>query len=298
MRVTHKMLTDNYLSNLNKNLATMQKSQEQITGFSEILKPSDNPYEITRIMRMNSALKKSDQYLSNIDNSLGWLDATDTAIRSTVSAVQRVQELVTQGSSETYSESQLIMIADEISEIINEVTQYGNTSYQGRYIFAGHNTIESPFEVNAGKEIVYSGGITGDILTEISPGVTVSINIDAEDFLNPTGNVSIGETFQKVYDALTTGDSSTLATYAKEIEEQMDAYLALASEVGAKTNRMESAKEKNKADTLNMTEILSSIKDIDLAEKTVEHSAMKAVYDATLSIGGHILQPTLLDYLR
>ncbi len=298
MRVTHKMLTDNYLSNLNRNLAAMQKSQEQLSGFSEILRPSDDPYEITRIMRMDSSLKKNEQYLSNIENSLGWLDATDTALQSTISAVQRVQDLVTQGSSETYSEEQLSMISDEVLEIINEVTQYGNTSYQGRYIFAGHNTIEAPFEVDAlSKEIVYAGGTTGDILTEISPGVNVSININAEDFLNPTGSVTIGETFQNVYAELVAGDSEQLATYADEIEEQLDAYLALASEVGAKTNRMESAKEKNKADTLNMTEILSSIQDIDLAEKTVEHSAMKAVYNATLSIGGHILQPTLLDYL-
>ena len=278
----------------------MQKSQEQLSSFSEILKPSDNPYEITRIMRLNSTLAKNEQYLSNIDNSLGWLDVTDTAIQSTISAIQRVQELSMKGSNETYSDSQLASIADEISEIIDEVAQFGNSAYQGRYIFAGHNTTQVPFEVDGTNELISTSASadTGGVMTEISPGVTMSINIDAERFLNPTGSASIGETLKEVYDSLMTGDTQTLGTDClDELETQLDAYLALISEVGAKTNRMESAKEKNIADTLNMTEVLSNIQDIDLAQKTTEYSTMSAVYEATLSVGAKILQPTLLDYL-
>lgn len=298
MRVTHKMVTNNYLSNLNRNLSAMQKSQEQLSSFTEISKPSDNPYEITRIMRMSSSLTKNEQYLSNIDNSLGWLDATDTAITSTISAIQRVYELSFQGANGTYSNSQMSTMADEMSEIIDEVAQYGNSSYQGRYIFAGHNTTQLPFAVDSGTELLdVSGGTTGDILTEFSPGVTMSINISANKFLDPSGSESIGITLQKVHDALRSGDSGALGAYMDDIEKQLDAYLALASEVGAKTNRMESAKEKNKADNLNMTEVLSKIQDIDLAEKTIEFNSISAVYNATLSVGAHILQPTLLDFL-
>jgi flagellar hook-associated protein 3 FlgL len=47
-----------------------------------------------------------------------------------------------------------------------------------------------------------------------------------------------------------------------------------------------------------MTELLSKSEDIDIAEKMMEFSMMSTVYQASLSTGAKILQPSLLDYIR
>jgi len=43
---------------------------------------------------------------------------------------------------------------------------------------------------------------------------------------------------------------------------------------------------------------LSKSEDIDLAEKMMEFSTMRTVYQASLQTGAQILQPSLLDYIR
>lgn len=300
MRVTSKSLSNNYLINLNKNLLAMQKTQNQLSSFEEISKPSDDPFQVSRIMSLDSSINKNEQYLSNIEHSIGWLDATDDAIQGTISAVQRVQELTLQAANGTYSDTEMDSVKEEIYQVTEEIAQFGNTNYEGRYIFAGYDTKDAPFDVNVSNELIQigAGNNTDNISTEISSGVTVSINITSEEFLDPSGSgTTIGGTLQKIYNDLDSGIQSNLDTYVSELDEQLDGYLALASEVGAKTNRMEAAKEKNETDTLNLTELLTNIEDIDIAEKTIEYKSLSAAHEATLSAGSYILQPTLLDYV-
>ena len=300
MRVTNKSLTRNFLTNLNRNLQAMQKTQNHLSSFKEISRPSDDPFQVSRIMSLNSSISKNYKYLSNIKHSIGWLDATDDALQGVVGAVQRAQELTMKAANGTYSETELYSIREEIIQLTEEIAQFGNTSYEGRYLFAGYDTINAPFDVDGTNTLVYSSGSsdTGIIYTEISPGVTVGININSERFFNPSNStVSISDTLHEIYNALGTPTPANLDTRIEELNQHLDGYLSLLSEVGAKVNRMEAAKEKNETDTLNLTELLSSIEDIDIAEKSIEYKSMTAVYEATLSAGAYILQPTLLDYL-
>ncbi|MNP08161.1 flagellar hook-associated protein FlgL [compost metagenome] len=70
------------------------------------------------------------------------------------------------------------------------------------------------------------------------------------------------------------------------------------SEVGAKQNRMESAKSKNEDENFNMTELLSKTEDIDLTEKLMQYSMMQTVYMASLQTSSRVLQPSLIDFLK
>ena len=70
------------------------------------------------------------------------------------------------------------------------------------------------------------------------------------------------------------------------------------SKVGAMTNRMESAEEKNDQENLNMTDILSKTEDIDFTEKMMEYAVMQTIYMASLQVSAKILPTTILDYIR
>lgn len=83
----------------------------------------------------------------------------------------------------------------------------------------------------------------------------------------------------------------------QNITETISNLLKIRSEVGAKQNRMDSAKEKNTDATFNMTEILSKTEDIDITEKTMEYANMQTVYLASLQTSAKVLQPSLIDYL-
>lgn len=97
-------------------------------------------------------------------------------------------------------------------------------------------------------------------------------------------------------------DTDAVGSLVKEdlqnITDSINNLLKIRSEVGAKQNRMDSAKEKNGDSNFNMTEILSKNEDIDITEKTMEFAVMQTVYLASLQTSAKVIQPSLLDYLR
>ena len=68
--------------------------------------------------------------------------------------------------------------------------------------------------------------------------------------------------------------------------------------LGAKSRRMELAIARAEENQVNVTELLSKLEDIDLAEITMHYSMQAYVYQAALLTGAKVMQPSLLDFLR
>lgn len=146
--------------------------------------------------------------------------------------------------------------------------------------------------------------IGSDLKVEISQGVFIDYNKSAIDILEYKDKKGDSHNVMDILNDIITnlgpgGDQSKLTG---ECIEQVDAIignlLQSRSEVGAMTNRMESAESKNEDENLNMTDILSKTEDIDYAEKMMEYSVMQTIYMASLQTSAKILPTTILDYIR
>ncbi|HCW73373.1 MAG TPA: flagellar hook-associated protein 3 [Clostridiaceae bacterium] len=305
MRITNNTLTGNYLRNLNRNLKQMQKYQNQLSTGKEISKPSDNPMLVGRVMGLDNNVRMNEQYGKNIDDSLGWTDTADGAMNEMTAVVQRARELVVYGANGTLSDTDRLALRDEVAMLKDQMVQLLNTNYDGRYIFGGQKTTEPPFSIDVDSKMVYSGGKNADgegmIFREIAQGVTVQIESDgsrlttAED----AGTENFGELLDNVITAMEDGDTPSLSgELLGDMDIHLDNVIRIRSKMGAVYNRLEAAQERNASENLSMTELLSKSEDIDLAEKMMEFSMMSTVYQASLSTGAKILQPSLLDYIR
>lgn len=299
MRVTNQGLLHNYLSNLNRNLTYLSKFQNQLSSGKEIHRPSDDPFGSTRVMSLRNSLAQNKQYLKNIEDSMGWIDMTDTALGNMGDILTRIKELSIQGFSGTMAENDRHAVEVEVKQLIDQLAQIGNTKYDGKYIFAGSATTQRPFSVN-GDMLSYNG--TDRVLErEISERVSLVINIPG-NWINEgrfAGELTedLASTLNKLVSALATTEEND-DSHIEKLEEHIDNILALRAEMGAKYNRLEAAKHKNEEETLNMTELLSKTEDIDFAGKIMEYMTLQNVYMASLSTGAKIMMPTLLDFLR
>ncbi len=297
MRITNNNLMSNYLYNLNRNLKRMQTVENQLSTGKQISRPSDDPYLTTRIMNLNASISQNEKFETNIEDSIGWVDTTDSALQSITDVLQRVRELTVQGANGTYSESDLKSMSEEIGQNIEHIAQLGNSNYDGRYIFGGEETLKAPFEVVGGL-LTNVNGDDGNITREISKDVTMDINITAERIVNGGSGEDLGTTLKNIYDRILSGDQELLSNDSlKQLDQQLDRVLGYQAEIGAKDNRLNVALKKNESETLNMTELLSNAEDIDFAEKVMEFSMMETIYNASLQTGAKILRPSLLDYL-
>lgn len=226
-----------------------------------------------------------------------------------------------------YGEDERKAIQDEVKEKVNELAQILNTNFDGAYIFGGTKSTSKPVTVDTDGKIKYAdkgGNATTDATTinqigsglnvEVSEGVLIKYNKTAVDILQykdksgASQNVSdLLEAIEKNLDtpATTTtsfpgtpGQEMLTGTLLGQVDSVIQNLLQRRSEVGAMTNRMESAQSKNEDENLDMTDILSKTEDIDFTEKMMSYSMMQTVYMASLQTSAKILPTSLLDYIR
>ena len=164
-------------------------------------------------------------------------------------------------------------------------------------------------DVNVQNELAM---IKTKMSVEISQGVSMEYNVTAADVLQFTSEDGTQYNLMELLTNITnhldgkdnngnpdTGKALELINTSdlKGITDAINNLLKIRSEVGAKQNRMESAKFRNEEETYNMKEILSETEDIDITEKTMEYAIMQTVYIASLQTSARVLQPTLMDYL-
>lgn len=167
--------------------------------------------------------------------------------------------------------------------------------------------------------------LSGKKKTEISQGVLVEYNVSASDVMKYDDGDNLRELLARIvnhldgkiekrdgsnnivrdadgniqYDADAAKATSALTNQdLKDMDKAVSKLLKVRSEVGAKQNRMDSAKEQNEQGNLDMTDILSKTEDIDITEKTMEFATMQTIYLASLQTSAKVLQPTLMDYMR
>lgn len=306
MRITDKVLNDNFLRNLSRNLNQVSKYQNQLSSGKIVSRPSDAPLLVAKIMSMDINISQNQQYNNNITASLGWVKTQDTALADATSTLQRIKDLIIYGSNGTLSDIDRQAIVAEVKMKADELSDILNTNFDGRYIFAGQMTTTKPFTRGEDGAIIYNGD-DKDISREISQGVEIPLLTAGNRLLMAEGidetneNRDLGVLLKNVIAALEAGDSETLSGedgLLGFMEEHVDNVVRVRTQIGAIHNRLEAAEERNKAENMNLKEILSQREDVDIAEKYMEYLLVANTYQASLSIGARILQPSLLDYLR
>lgn len=331
MRVTNRMLSNNYLRDMRNNLYNMSKIQTQLTTGKEISKPSDNPFKVARSMQLYTDIASNKQYNENIKDTLNWLDSTDTALGQVNDSFQRIRELMVSAGNAAYGSDEKKAIKYEINEKVSEIAQILNTNFDGRYLFGGNKTTSKPIALTedptSGNNVLNFSGKDGEILplnsgnpninsqidmikgrmsTEISQGVTMEYNASASDvlmFRSEKGkNINVMELLSNITSNLESADATEADKITGENLDDLTATMRnlskIMSEVGAKQNRMESAKSKNEDENFNMTELLSKTEDIDITEKIMQYSMMQTVYMASLQTSSKVIQPSLIDFLK
>lgn len=176
MRVTSKMMVNSLNHNLNRNTLRMSELYNQLSTTRRINKPSDDPAGLVKALRLRTNLVEGEQYISNISESMGFMDTTDAAFNDINEILHTAREKTVAAATNAKTTSDFEAIAKEIRELNEQLKLIANTAYGSKYIFAGTNVTEEPYQASGWQ------GNTSAILAEIGLGVTVPINIDAKTF--------------------------------------------------------------------------------------------------------------------
>ena len=74
--------------------------------------------------------------------------------------------------------------------------------------------------------------------------------------------------------------------------------LAIRSELGAKTNRVDLMMGRLDDLNINLTDLQAKVEDADYAELAMKSKIQENIYNASLSAGAKIISPSLVHFLR
>ncbi|MBB3069091.1 flagellar hook-associated protein 3 FlgL [Paenibacillus baekrokdamisoli] len=282
----------------------MDTNQNILSTGKKINRPSDDPVGITYALRYRSELSINEQYQKNIDSAKSFVDHTDTVLSQLSDILQRATELTTQGVNGTNPRTALNAIAQEMGQIYEQAVAIGNDKLSGKSIFNGQITNKDPY-TSAGAATEQTD--TQKISYQFSAGITIPINVTGDEVFgaaNPappaaaTTPDNLFSVLSGLQNAFATGNQAQAKILMGQLSSRLDKVLDVRAEVGARSNRIDLMDSRLKDLTQNITELDSKTEDADMAETITKLKEDENVYQASLSVGAKIIQPSLLDYLR
>jgi flagellar hook-associated protein 3 FlgL len=293
MRVTLGMIADSSLRNIEANQSRMETLQNQITSGTRITKPSDDPIGAAQALSLQESLDQSTQYGRNIDQGSSWLNSTDSALNSVTDAVQRARELAVQAANGTLTAVDRSAIQSEITQLQQHVLDLSHSKYGAYYLFSGTHSDQPGYTQPQPSTAGGYQGNTAQVQREVSPGVTVPVNIDPTLAFDPVFNA-----LNQLQAGLTSGNQLTLQGSLTSFDTALDSVSTARAQVGARVNRMESLKQRQDNVSVSLTALLSNVKDVDMASAITNFTMAQTVYQASLKASAQAMQTSLLDYLK
>ncbi|MEW9669527.1 flagellar hook-associated protein FlgL [Ammoniphilus sp. 3BR4] len=293
LRVTQTMLNQNMIRQVNGSYRKLESLQTQIATGKQINKPSDDPYGATRIMDYSSKIREIETFQRNTTEALNWLDMTDDMLLKANELLIRAKEIIVQGSQDSFGMQSREAVADELSQLKLNLGDIANTTYKGRFIFAGGETNRAPFD---GQNLVTEN--LDQRMVEVTQGSYLPINVPGKElFGQDEGIFALFD--QVIADLRDSSRSGAEITYhLTTLEAQQDHFVTMQSTVGARVNRVEQSIDRLAAQWTSFNKYCSDIQDTDIAKAVMELTAQENTHQAALSAGARVIQQTLVDFLR
>jgi len=275
----------------------MDLLQNQLSSGNRITRPSDDPVGIENALRIKSSISHVEQWKANASEGLAYMNTTDTTLGDMTSMLQRAKELAIQGANGSMSPDDRNKIALEIDQIKEQMVQLSNTRVGSKYIFGGTANKE-PFPNGAtqwqGSDDIVKFQVGSSLSLEISVNGRDLFGVDDSDL----SNIGMFKSLDNLSNALKTSDMNAIQTSIGDLEDQADNVVNYRAQLGARQNRMDSLYQQLDTTALNLTQSLSDIMDADIAKTLVDFKSQENVYQAALSVGAKIIQPSLVDFMR
>ncbi len=301
-RITSEMLSNSTLNDINNSLQALQRSSEELSSGRRILEPSDDPYGTSHVIDLTSQIEGLESYASSVHDGVAWTQAAGGAMANIGEILQRVRELLIQGSNGTLNAGDLQSIGLEVTQLTEAVKQDANTQYAGQYVFSGTLTTTAPYK--AGEEDVFHGNNQA-VERSIGPGATIDVATPLASVLgNGTGAadgklLDVLRTISKHLAEATPESRSALGTSdLKNLDTNMEALVQLQAVTGATTKQLNAASTRIESLQDALTKALSSTQDANIAEVSIAYSNEQAAYTAALHAGATIVQESLLNFLH
>lgn len=177
-RVSSQLLGQLSVANIDNNMNQLQTLEQQLSSGLALTSASENPSGASAALGFESLISQQGQATANITNAQSFMTATDQALTSAQTLLNQAASLA---SGAIGSDSSAATTANNVSVInglIQQLTQIGNTQYNGSYVFGGTATQQAPFTLT--NQGVQFNGNNDTLTTATGPNAASTYNVTAQ----------------------------------------------------------------------------------------------------------------------
>lgn len=266
---------------------------EQVRTGKKINRPSDNPVVAMKGINYRRQENEAEQYLRNTGEAHNWMDNSDAALDQATKAMQKLRELAVKASNGTNDDEEYKSIKEEAKQLKEHLISIADTKVNGKYIFNGTDTTNSPFDQNG--DFLPN---TESVNIPIAAGLELQANVDGEAVFGNGLFNKVDSFIQKLDDYDKEGIEEDIGASITELDTGINQIIDARAGLGARMNRLELVENRLGDQKIMATKMMSDNEDINYSEAITNLITQEFLHRAALSTGSRIIQPTLVDFLR
>lgn len=281
------------LRNLSNSYTKLDTYMEQVRTGKKINRPSDNPVVAMKGINYRRQENEAEQYLRNTGEAHNWMDNSDAALDQATKAMQKLRELAVKASNGTNDDEEYKSIKEEAKQLKEHLISIADTKVNGKYIFNGTDTTNSPFDQNG--DFLPN---TESVNIPIAAGLELQANVDGEAVFGNGLFNKVDSFIQKLDDYDKEGIEEDIGASITELDTGINQIIDARAGLGARMNRLELVENRLGDQKIMATKMMSDNEDINYSEAITNLITQEFLHRAALSTGSRIIQPTLVDFLR
>src|SRR5208337_2842321 len=276
-------------------LATQQATLELSTDRS-VNQPSDNPNNAALLVVNNDQATFNAGYLQSISAVQGQLSTADSTLSSVVAALQQATNLGIEAANGTMSDADRAAIAVELQGIQSQLVSLANSSYEGRFVFAGTMTDKAPFVADNAvpPNVTYVGNAVVNKVS-IGSGYQLNVNLPGSQLFSEPGSDVFSAVNNLIQQVQTNGDIADAVTAVGTASSYLSAQRAF---YGNALNQADSQTTYLNTAKLQLAQQQNTLGAADLAAAASDLTQSQLNTQATLATMSKMTQNDLFDYLK
>jgi flagellar hook-associated protein 3 FlgL len=286
----------------------MGRVTDALSSGKRLQRPSDDPVAAAIIARTYTDLAATQARQELLQGGIRMCREVDAALGQITDSLFDVAEEAARALQPTAQNSTArATSAAVIRSLAQTILSAANAKSGERYLFAGYQDRQAPFEETPGGALYH--GDSNQPTIPLGNGRTCPFSVAGDALLNyvdkdgkravPGVDADVFSVLENLATAIEAGDTKTTAYLLDQVRALHSHVLALRGSVGAWQNRLETnltalgdAEQRYKV-------VLSEVESTDIAQGVTEYKARETNYLAALQVLSSVMQlPTLFDLTR
>jgi len=298
IRMPSSSQTRQTLLDLERTNERLAKNQTRIATGSRLTGPGDDPAAAASILNFGNSIQANTQYIQQAGTAGSFLSASEDAVAAAIQDNMRLQELSVNGGPDSVT---------EIDSIRAHLVSLANTQVQGKYLFAGTQTLGTaahplPFDdpTPTTGPIAYWGD-TGSINLNVNSTTAVSTNLPGSTvFFGSGGQGSSTDIFQAITDlrtGLSTNNAALVQTASTNLSTVLDSLNQAQAELGGRQAGLLNLQDTLSGFNVTLKGMQDTLQATDYPTAATEYSQDQTIQSVTLSALAKVNKTNLFDFL-